>query len=337
MAPQYNRKGVFDFMGLPPELREMIYNYVLSDIDLEPKALLMNKGPRKGVGLRYTSRFILHESTKTYLPHQIRVCHARSEYLDYMLEYIRFMASEPVGDEESEVRTLLYNITRLAHSAHGGYLEYKCKHKCQEFDSYYCDCAEHNNCFRCGRWLAMALYYELQQEKLCPSQKHVRRAPDLAHAKGKDFYMTELGNQVRDHTRNQARNPISADSREFLWFGEYGSQWWTKELAKQVYRALHDGSRCWYKEEGHLRACDMELLVAMDKVMERRYHTAPETWHKDAKVKHFASLSQPMDEAIVKILGAGLKIVGGPVVLYRRVKGWFSKKKGRTIKMEKVE
>ena len=258
-------RGVFDFPELPLELQEMIYKYIYRDIDMSPLALLSRTGPE--LSIRATNRRFYNEAAKIYHSAHTRFRRARLMLLEKMWAEVGQML-EAFGAEEETPRedALWYAMTALTRAAH---LNYEasfdtCSHYCRRFDSYYCNCLEHNKCFNCGRWLALAVYYDIRPEL---------KAPRLIDPDGKH---TALGQKLSLHepqcwpdgdflksTKMTHRYPNLKDLRLF------GQTWWRFEYHRQVFHLMSVNAQKCMGQGVSVPRKDMADLARWDLVLER--------------------------------------------------------------------
>ena len=219
------------FLALPTELRIKIYEFTFSPDDIELVKLLSCTKP--DLALRATCRFMHNETAKTYGQACIRYTILRAEALTVVTEEAVDLVAPHSG---LNVRELGLNTAVGLLTAEMPWGEsFRCSHSCQSENAYACTCREHKTCFKCGGWLALAVYYDLH-----PEAKTLR----LISSGG----LTRLGGIVGTHTKSlqvgttcgvcgQVTERYPPLERAF----EFGETWWRFELERQ--RMLYFGIR----------------------------------------------------------------------------------------------
>ena len=87
---------MFDFLSLPAELREWIYDHYYSEIITDYFTLLAYKGPDQS--LRVTCRLIHIESEEAYHKAYLRFCAARVRCLEVIGERVHHLILRPEAD-----------------------------------------------------------------------------------------------------------------------------------------------------------------------------------------------------------------------------------------------
>jgi hypothetical protein len=272
-------RDVFDFPVLPPELQEMIYEQLYGSIDMSPLNLLFRTGPE--LSIRTTCRSIYNEAARFYRPAHTRFRRARLMLLEEMWAEVGEMLDERDHPRE---QSLWYTMTALTRGAHFNY-SYQfdtCRHRCKKFDSYYCNCIEHNTCINCGRWLALAVYYDMHPEL---------EVPRLYHPDGRP---TVLGQKVATHTQqaqvdtdflmsknNTHRYP--PDCPEL-----FGETWWRFEYFRQRYRIISVSARYHMSRGTSLPRKRMANWARWDRILERN-GLQSEGWKADIEARGLPS------------------------------------------------
>ena len=168
---------IFNFIALPGELREKIYQYSFAPIPSNAVELLLRRGPN--APLRATCRLIYQESTKAYDYAYTNFSRTRAVLLESIAEEGRYAARfMPLFSPRKQA--LMRAITLLTRGALPRHQGLQCGHFCDKFDAYSCSCLEHETCFNCGKWLALAVYYDLHPEARIPALTSTRGRISIA-------------------------------------------------------------------------------------------------------------------------------------------------------------
>ena len=268
-------RDVFDFQGLPPELRKAVYKYIYCDIDMSPLNLLSRAGPK--LSIRATCRAIYNETAEFHRPAQTRFRRARLMLLEEMWAQVGQMLDERDHPRE---QALWYAMTALTRGAAANYLDAfdTCSHRCKRFDSYYCDCVEHNTCINCGRWLALAVYYDIHPEI---------QMPRLIYPCGR---RTALGQKVVTHTQQAwvdtdfLMSKDSAHRYPPLLPELFGETWWRFEYYRQSYRCSSVNARYHMRRGTSLPRKWMASWADWDRILERN-GLQSEGWKADIEAR----------------------------------------------------
>lgn len=215
--------------------------------------------PAPGFALRQTSKSIRKESEDAYKAACANIAVLRKQLYRVLVEEFSAFVENGKG---FNIRTFFSSWCLQALADPEDYVEkeedleharehtHVCEHSCPGRDPFLCFCAEHEACFGCGRWLAMAWFFETYPHARTP--KLVRDDGTLMHL-GR---VIEENTKLRLYEKNNLRFhglPERFVMCEFEQLKTTGEAWWRFELERQkieiqagnlhaeVQRALFDG------------------------------------------------------------------------------------------------
>jgi hypothetical protein len=202
--------GAFRFLELPLELREIIYGFAFVASIAEPLDLLLLPGPDNA--LRRTCKAILYETTKTY--QKLQDEHEKGR-IAFLYELGREVQTKVANDLSRQSTTLRRSSVLLM-----GQTNPWCLHPCTTGGRccYHCTHRAHLDCFKCGKWLGLAVYYSL----------HPDQVPLLVTDDGSGA-LTCMGQSIDLRFRHLWLMP----SGMWRYGGCYSQDWWHFELERQ--------------------------------------------------------------------------------------------------------
>ncbi|KAK4580069.1 hypothetical protein LTR86_000271 [Recurvomyces mirabilis] len=204
-----SRQNYFDFMGLPAELREDIYelafaNPVICDHDI------LTKRRAPAAALHLVSKQVYSESAKAHGKAQAQ---AQPAFQEARKTVVQSLKPYP-----AHMDFMAEAWSRLTQDMS------PCQHECHQQDCYACDSPDHQACFGCGMWHALAAYYEIHPDNI----------PKLFSLRDGQVEHTALGSKIQ-----RTGEEVRYDWRESELHGPHLSKhWWAAELDRQLHIAL---------------------------------------------------------------------------------------------------
>ncbi|KAF2172250.1 hypothetical protein M409DRAFT_17488 [Zasmidium cellare ATCC 36951] len=252
------------FEGLPPEIREMIYEYAFTAFNADCTALPIDiltyrrAVPNSG-SLRSTNKPIFNKSRRAYLKARADLAAERKQVLADMVRNWEVLLSKRDDLNRPHDWKDFHQIDTLVKNLKSG--NSTCKnHKCAIDNCYMCENPEHQTCFDCGRNAATALYGYLLNH-LCP---HVYRkqAPELVipNSDGKisDHPLAKLIDSLpRKHTSRTVVHPTTGVNMSVQ---SWAFSYWYRQLHLQRGQDI----RCCIRTRAHTRVFEMFGNIGCD-------------------------------------------------------------------------
>lgn len=181
----------------------MVYQYTYCRVDMDPITLLSQRGPL--VSIYAACRLTREESMEVY-DHALAIFRrTRAGLLEGMLADVRTRCQRilnEAGNFQRRDEWLMRAIYKLARGADRHCPEDdKCNHTWREFDSHYCGCEEHESCFNCGKWLALAVFGDLRRTVVV--RLLIQPAPRFGSL---ESVLTKFGKDVANQTMGQIQD-----------------------------------------------------------------------------------------------------------------------------------